>query len=58
MLDLLPKLAALVGVARAHDFTGSFGVRSAAELEDVLLAWAACIAHALGRGRGLIGMST
>ncbi|MBL9028787.1 MAG: hypothetical protein JNL21_41725 [Myxococcales bacterium] len=56
--DLLPKLTALVGVARAHDFTGSFGVRSAAELEAVLLAWATCIAHALSRGRGLIGMRT
>lgn len=56
--ELRPKLAALVLAAHDHDFALSFGVRGADELERVLYAWAECIAGALGRGHGLIGMKT
>ncbi len=56
--DLSPKLGQLLASARAHDFHSSYGVRDAAELEAVLRAWADCVAHALGSGRGLIGTKT
>lgn len=56
--QLLPALADLRKAATRHEFTPGYGVRSAEEVEAVLLAWADCIQHALVTERGLIGLRT
>ncbi len=57
--QLRPALAALRTAATDHDFMTIYAVvRSADEVEAVLLAWADCIEHALVGERGLIGLRT
>lgn len=55
---LLPALPALRTSTTRHDFAHAYGVFSADDIEAVLLAWAACIQHALLAERGLIGLMT
>lgn len=54
--ELVPLLPRLVPVATRRDFRYAFGVRSAVEVESVIVAWGEVVTGALVRERGLIGI--